>query len=161
MIAATGNPAYRVGFEPPVAGFLQVDGGDIDKLAAAVDDEPAASAAAAGAAAAAAAAAPPPPVDNKLAKALRQLDGAADVLEKPLAQRGVVRVDLTCTLGRVDDQRVLRVVGGLEQLVDRRVGDALRGRGGAGHAGAFQLIEPWGGRDVRSIVRVVRVRRSR
>ncbi len=39
MIAATGNPAYRVGFEPPVAGFLQVDGGDIATLAAAVDDE--------------------------------------------------------------------------------------------------------------------------
>jgi predicted acetylornithine/succinylornithine family transaminase len=39
MIAATGNPAYRVGFEPAVPGFFQVDGGDFDKLAAAVDDE--------------------------------------------------------------------------------------------------------------------------
>lgn len=42
MIAATGNPAYRVGFEPTVPGFCQVDGGDFDKLAAAVDDETAA-----------------------------------------------------------------------------------------------------------------------
>jgi len=42
MIAATGNPAYRVGFEPPVAGFLQVDGGNLEKLVAAVDDETAA-----------------------------------------------------------------------------------------------------------------------
>ena len=39
MIAATGNPAYRAGFEPAVAGFSQVDGGDFEKLAAAVDDE--------------------------------------------------------------------------------------------------------------------------
>jgi acetylornithine/N-succinyldiaminopimelate aminotransferase len=39
MIAATGNPAYRVGFEPAVPGFVQVDGGDFNQLAAAVDDE--------------------------------------------------------------------------------------------------------------------------
>jgi predicted acetylornithine/succinylornithine family transaminase len=42
MIAATGNPAYRAGFEPPVPGFSHVDGGDFDQLAAAVDDETAA-----------------------------------------------------------------------------------------------------------------------
>jgi predicted acetylornithine/succinylornithine family transaminase len=39
MIAATGNPQYRAGFEPAVPGFVQVDGGDFEKLAAAVDDE--------------------------------------------------------------------------------------------------------------------------
>jgi acetylornithine/N-succinyldiaminopimelate aminotransferase len=39
MIAATGNPAYRAGFEPAVPGFSQIDGGDIDALAAAADDE--------------------------------------------------------------------------------------------------------------------------
>ena len=39
MIAATGNPAYRVGFGPPVPGFTQVDGGDFDALAKAVDAE--------------------------------------------------------------------------------------------------------------------------
>jgi len=39
MIAATGNPAYRAGFEPAVPGFVQVDGGDFAQLEAAVDDE--------------------------------------------------------------------------------------------------------------------------
>ena len=39
MIAATGNPAYRAGFEPAVPGFMQVEPGDFDALAAAVDDE--------------------------------------------------------------------------------------------------------------------------
>lgn len=39
MISATGNPQYRVGFEPQVPGFVQVDGGDFEQLAAAVDDE--------------------------------------------------------------------------------------------------------------------------
>jgi acetylornithine/N-succinyldiaminopimelate aminotransferase len=39
MIAATGNPAYRAGFEPAVPGFFHVDGGDFDQLAAAADDE--------------------------------------------------------------------------------------------------------------------------
>ncbi|HSI36512.1 MAG: aspartate aminotransferase family protein [Phycisphaerae bacterium] len=42
MIAATGNPTYRAGFEPTVPGFLQVDGGDFDALTAAVDEETAA-----------------------------------------------------------------------------------------------------------------------
>jgi len=39
MIAATGNAAVKAGFEPMVPGFTQVDGGDFDALAAAVDDE--------------------------------------------------------------------------------------------------------------------------
>jgi acetylornithine/N-succinyldiaminopimelate aminotransferase len=39
MIAATGNPATKSGFEPLPPGFVQVEGGDIDKLAAAIDDE--------------------------------------------------------------------------------------------------------------------------
>jgi predicted acetylornithine/succinylornithine family transaminase len=39
MIAATGNPTYRAGFEPAVSGFVQVDGGDFAKLEVAVDDE--------------------------------------------------------------------------------------------------------------------------
>lgn len=39
MIAATGNPTYRAGFEPTVPGFVHVEGGDFDALAAAVDDE--------------------------------------------------------------------------------------------------------------------------
>ena len=38
MIAATGNPAIRQGFEPDVPGFEQVEGGDYDALAKAVDD---------------------------------------------------------------------------------------------------------------------------
>jgi predicted acetylornithine/succinylornithine family transaminase len=39
MITATGNPAVKVGFEPLVPGFIQVEGGDYDALAAAVDEE--------------------------------------------------------------------------------------------------------------------------
>jgi acetylornithine/N-succinyldiaminopimelate aminotransferase len=39
MISATGNPATKAGFEPLPAGFVQVEGGVIDKLAAAIDDE--------------------------------------------------------------------------------------------------------------------------
>jgi acetylornithine/N-succinyldiaminopimelate aminotransferase len=42
MIAATGNPAVKVGFEPAVPGFTQVDLGDLEGLMAAVDDETAA-----------------------------------------------------------------------------------------------------------------------
>jgi acetylornithine/N-succinyldiaminopimelate aminotransferase len=37
MLAATGNTKYREGFKPDVVGFVQVDGGDFDALAAAVD----------------------------------------------------------------------------------------------------------------------------
>ncbi len=42
MVAATGNPAVKAGFEPAVPGFVQVEAGDFDALAAAVDDETAA-----------------------------------------------------------------------------------------------------------------------
>ncbi len=39
MIAATGNPNVKVGFEPAVPGFCQVDLGDLEGLTAAIDDE--------------------------------------------------------------------------------------------------------------------------
>lgn len=39
MIAATGNPAVRQGFAPDTPGFIQVEAGNFDALAAAVDDE--------------------------------------------------------------------------------------------------------------------------
>jgi len=39
MVAATGNPAVKAGFDPQVPGFTQVEPGDFDALAAAVDDE--------------------------------------------------------------------------------------------------------------------------
>ena len=39
MIAATGNPAVKAGFGPEVPGFTQVEAGDFDALARAVDDE--------------------------------------------------------------------------------------------------------------------------
>jgi predicted acetylornithine/succinylornithine family transaminase len=39
MIAATGNPTYRAGFEPTVPGFTHVEPGDFDQLKAAVDDQ--------------------------------------------------------------------------------------------------------------------------
>ena len=42
MIAATGNPAVKAGFEPPVPGFTQVEPGDLEALVAAVDPETAA-----------------------------------------------------------------------------------------------------------------------
>jgi acetylornithine/N-succinyldiaminopimelate aminotransferase len=42
MIAATGNPAVKAGFEPMVPGFTHVDLGDLEGLAAAVDAETAA-----------------------------------------------------------------------------------------------------------------------
>ena len=38
-IAATGNPAVRAGFAPDVPGFVNVEQGNFDALAAAVDDE--------------------------------------------------------------------------------------------------------------------------
>src|SRR5690606_38431430 len=61
------------------------------------------------------------------------VDEGTDVLEQALAELRVVRVDLAGPLGRVDHEAVLRVRG-LEELVDRRVDDAL-GRGdGRGHA---------------------------
>jgi acetylornithine/N-succinyldiaminopimelate aminotransferase len=42
MIAATGNPAVKAGFEPLTPGFSQIDLGDLEGLSAAVDDETAA-----------------------------------------------------------------------------------------------------------------------
>jgi acetylornithine/N-succinyldiaminopimelate aminotransferase len=42
MISATGNPAVKAGFEPAVPGFTQVDLGDLEGLAAAIDGETAA-----------------------------------------------------------------------------------------------------------------------
>jgi predicted acetylornithine/succinylornithine family transaminase len=39
MIAATGNPATKEGFDPPVPGFTQVDVGDEEALVRAIDDE--------------------------------------------------------------------------------------------------------------------------
>jgi acetylornithine/N-succinyldiaminopimelate aminotransferase len=39
MIAATGNAAIRAGFAPDVPGFVNVEMGDFDALARAVDDE--------------------------------------------------------------------------------------------------------------------------
>jgi acetylornithine/N-succinyldiaminopimelate aminotransferase len=42
MIAATGNPATRAGFEPDVPGFVVVEAGNFEALAAACDDETAA-----------------------------------------------------------------------------------------------------------------------
>jgi acetylornithine/N-succinyldiaminopimelate aminotransferase len=39
MIAATGNPKVREGFEPTVPGFTQVEPGDFDALVSAIDDE--------------------------------------------------------------------------------------------------------------------------
>ncbi|MDW8261246.1 MAG: acetylornithine/succinylornithine family transaminase [Phycisphaerales bacterium] len=42
MIAATGNPAVKAGFEPAVPGFTQVNLGDLGDLSAAADNETAA-----------------------------------------------------------------------------------------------------------------------
>ncbi len=42
MIAATGNPAVKAGFEPMVPGFNHVDLGDLEGLSSIVDDETAA-----------------------------------------------------------------------------------------------------------------------
>jgi predicted acetylornithine/succinylornithine family transaminase len=39
MIAATGNPKVREGFEPEVPGFVRVEAGDFDALLKVVDDE--------------------------------------------------------------------------------------------------------------------------
>jgi predicted acetylornithine/succinylornithine family transaminase len=39
MIAATGNPAVKAGFEPAVPGFFHVDLGDLEGLTASIDPE--------------------------------------------------------------------------------------------------------------------------
>src|SRR5689334_23878589 len=67
----------------------------------------------------------------------------ADVVEQALLELAVVGVDLTGALRRVDDQGVL-AVGRLEQVVDRRVGDADGVRHGSGHA--FSLVSSTGAR---------------
>src|SRR3954470_9367451 len=72
--------------------------------------------------------------DRERLLARARLDERAAVLEQALAQLGVVVVELAGTLGRVDHQRVLRA-DLLEQVVDRRVGDALRRGGGVGPGG--------------------------
>src|SRR5260370_28427742 len=53
-----------------------------------------------------------------------RLDQRADVLQQPLAELGVIRVDLPGALRGHDHQPVL-AVHDLEKLVDRRVDDAL------------------------------------
>src|SRR5487761_1420987 len=53
-----------------------------------------------------------------------RLDQRADVLQQPLAELGVVRVDLPCALRGHDHQPVL-AVHDFQKLVDRRVGDAV------------------------------------
>src|SRR3954454_23987814 len=63
-----------------------------------------------------------------------------DVLQEPLGELAVVGVDLTRALGGEDDQAVL-AAGALEQLVDRRVGDALGGRCDSGHGRACSSFD--------------------
>src|SRR3954470_4121217 len=67
------------------------------------------------------------------------LDERADVVEQALLQLGVVGVDLTGALGGVDDERVLRVGGG-QEVVDRRVGDADGSSLGTGHSDLVSLV---------------------
>src|SRR6204780_189790 len=52
------------------------------------------------------------------------LDQRADIIQQPLAELGVIRVDLPCALRGHDHQPVL-AVHDLEKLVDRRVDDAV------------------------------------
>src|SRR3954464_6564881 len=68
------------------------------------------------------------------------VDQRADVLEQALGELAVVGVDLTGALGGEDDQAVL-AAGALEQLVDRRVGDALGGRCDSGHGRACSSFD--------------------
>src|SRR5579875_2194257 len=60
------------------------------------------------------------------------LDERTDVLEQALTELAVVGVDLPGPLGGDDHQRVLGLRA-IEQLVDRRVGDAFGGGDGFGH----------------------------
>src|SRR3954452_24325302 len=68
------------------------------------------------------------------------VDQRADVLQQALGELAVVGVDLARTLGGEDDQAVL-AAGALEQLVDRRVGDALGGRCDSGHGRACSSFD--------------------
>src|SRR3978361_878133 len=67
------------------------------------------------------------------------IDQGADVLEQAFGELAVVGVDLTRALGGEDDQAVL-AAGALEQLVDRRVGDALGVGCDSGHVGANSSV---------------------
>src|SRR5215475_12442277 len=62
-----------------------------------------------------------------------RLDERSDVLEQALAELAVIGVDLPGTLRRVDHKAVFRV-GRFEQIINGRVGDALRHWHGSGHA---------------------------
>src|SRR3954468_13513921 len=73
------------------------------------------------------------------------VDQGADVLQQALGELAVVGVDLAGALGGVDHQAVL-AAGALEQLVDRRVGDALRGGCDSGHGRACSSTRCAGGR---------------
>src|SRR3954470_17788606 len=70
----------------------------------------------------------------------RGVDQGADVLQQALGELAVVGVDLARALGGEDDQAVL-AAGALEQLVDRRVGDALGGRCDSGHGRACSSFD--------------------
>src|SRR5215217_5054553 len=65
----------------------------------------------------------------------RGVDQRADVLQQALGELAVVGVDLARALGGEDHQAVL-AAGPLQQLVDRRVGDALGGGCDSGHGRA-------------------------
>src|SRR5262245_53378579 len=62
-----------------------------------------------------------------------RLDQRTDVLKQTLAELAVISVDLPGPLGRVDHEAVFRV-GCFEQIIDGRVGNALRHGHGSGHA---------------------------
>src|SRR5437879_2554132 len=62
--------------------------------------------------------------DGQRLLARARLDQRADVLQQALAELGVVVVDLAGALGGIDRQRVLGA-DLLEQVIDRRVGDAF------------------------------------
>src|SRR5215207_11266393 len=68
------------------------------------------------------------------------VDQRADVLQQALGELAVVGVDLPRALGGEDHQAVL-AAGALEQLVDRRVGDALGGRCDSGHGRACSSFD--------------------
>src|SRR3954471_12259865 len=68
------------------------------------------------------------------------VDQGADVLEEALGELAVVGVDLARALGGEDDQAVL-AAGALEQLVDRRGGGALGGRGDSRHGRACSSFD--------------------
>src|SRR3954470_1317119 len=68
-----------------------------------------------------------------------RVDERADVLEQALGELAVVGVDLPRALGGEDHQAVL-AAGALEQLVDRRIGDALGVGCDSGHVRAGSSV---------------------